>query len=505
MNNLTKEISVMSCEDAPTAFEEQELTCYPLAMTQGPSICNEELCTVSYDHALVTWTTPDRRADTSIYIGENPSKLTKHTVNQNTTYHWVELYGLKPSTLYWYRVESRAAQGSLNSFTTLPRPEGKHLFSYALFSDTHIASTKTAQDINENYLGKLVDHGSTLLRQSILDSKRRNIDLAVFTGDLADVPNKEHYLELRDQILPYFGNTPYFLCIGNHDKYTKKKGIGERGFLDYVSGREKTFADFSFHNQQFVLLDSCRENDNWGYFSPAQLQWLKGVLKSADKPTYLFMHHPCNGPDTWFGVRNKLDFQRLIRPYDCVQGVFCGHIHRNKVTVNKTLTGTIPYVEIPATVQFPCAYAIVQVFEQGFVYNSYKVSRLDLSELSRSRFILKKRGNAILTWYGLGGLGDRCFSYSNGVLCRPARFELSVTVNQQNAANLYQQLQSTTGAGLAYGPGKNKLKIMLGSHHSHAAALKEYQEKYTQFNRQATIRQEGGREVYKDIRALNLP
>ncbi|MCG9968497.1 metallophosphoesterase family protein [Pelotomaculum terephthalicicum JT] len=496
MSTVSKKTAIRCINNLPWNFKtDSQIDYYPLAITSYPAICNEELCTVGYDHAMITWATPKRLADTTICFGDTPERLTKYTVNQNTQYHWVEIHGLKSSARYWYRVECKEAQGPLNSFTTLPKPEGRHLFSYAIFSDTHIASTNPAQDINEIYFGKLVEYSSSLLVQCIQDSKRRNIDLAVLTGDLTDSANKQQYLELRNQILPCFGDTPHLLCIGNHDKYTKDSGIGEQGFLDYVSNREKTCANYVFRDYQFILVDSCRENNNWGYIDQNQLQWTKNILQNEGKPSYLFLHHPCNGPDLWFGVKNHIELKKTIRPFSCVQGVFCGHIHRNKVTANRFMTGNLPYVEVPATVQFPCAYAVVQVFENGFVYNSYKVSRLDLSEMSRGRFILKNGGNAIFTWYGLGGIGDRCFSYSNGRLFRPARFELSVTLEHQRAVEFYQRVQSVDGASLTCSDNINNLKVVLGHHDLHLSAVQSYRDKFSRFNINATISKEGNYDV----------
>jgi len=473
---------------------------YPLTLTSGPAICNEELCTVGCNYAMITWVTPKRLADTTICFGENPEQLVKHTINQNTEFHFVEVYDLKPSTRYWYRVESNGLKGALNSFTTLSKPVGKYLFSYALFSDTHIALTSPANDINEIYFGKLVEYSSTLLSQCIIDSKRRNVDLAVITGDLTDTAHRQQYLELRDQLLPCFGETPYLLCIGNHDKYTKDFGIGEKGFLEYVANREKTCANVIFRDYQFILVDSCRQNNNWGYIDPAQLQWIESILHSEGKPSYLFLHHPCNGPDIWFGIKNHTEFQKTIRQFSCVKGVFSGHIHRNKVTTNQSTTGNLPYVELPATVQFPCAYAVVQVYENGFIYNSYKVSRLDLSEMSRGRFILKHGGNAILTWYGFGGIGDRCFSYFNGQLFRPTQFELSVILENQKALEFYKQIQSAEGASLASSYKAGKSKVILGRYESLRMAVQSYRDKFSSFSMNITINKEGNYDLPHDIK-----
>lgn len=438
----------------------------PMSLS-GTIIINEELCTVGNDHAVITWVTPKRIANTTIYIGEDPVRLNKNTFLSNTEFHWVEVFNLQPSTRYWYRVESNGAKGPLNSFTTLPKPEGKYLFSYALFSDIHISCGDSTADINEIYFGKLVEYSSPLLIQCILDSKRRNIDLAVITGDLTDSASQIQYLVLRDQLLPYFGDTPYLLCIGNHDKYLKESGMGEQGFLNYVAKRENTYTSIIFRDYNFLLIDSCRQEDNWGYIAPDQMQWLENMLrKSRGRPSYLFLHHPCNGLDVWFGIKNYREFLKTIRPFPDVQGVFSGHIHRNKVTTNRLMTGNLPYVEVPATVQFPCAYAVVRVYENGFEYNSYKVSRLDWSEMSRERFILKNGGKAIFTWYGFGGIDDRSFSYFNGRLYRPKQYELSVTVDHKRAIELYEQAQSFDGASLAPAAHISKFKVILGRYES---------------------------------------
>lgn len=466
-------------------------------------ISNEELCTVGCNHAVITWVTPQQPADTTIYFGEQPAHLIKRTINNHTEFHWMEIDNLKPATRYWYQVASNTGKGSLNSFITLPRPAGKYLFSYAIFSDLHITGKNPAhvtQDINEIYFGKLAEYASTLLVQCILDSKKRNIDLVVITGDLTDDAGREQYFTFRDLLLSYRGDTPFLLCIGNHDKYTKNFGLGEKGFIEIVANRENTTSTVMFRDYQFILIDSCKENNNWGYIDPEQLNWIQSILKSSSKPAYLFLHHPCNGPDTWFGIKNYTEFQKMLRPFSNVQGIFSGHIHRNKVTTNNFMTGNLPYVEVPATVQFPCAYAVVQVYEDGFIYNSYKVSRLDLSEMSRGRFILKGGGNALLTRYGFGGIGDRSFSYISGRLFYPRQYELTVTLEQQKAIELYQQTQSVDGASLMAADNINKSRVVLGRYDSLPLAFRSHWDKFLVYRMKAVIGKEGSYDVPQNIK-----
>jgi len=464
------------------------------------TINNEELCTAGSNHAVITWVTPEQAADTTVYMGKNQTSLIKLTLASDTVFHRVEVSNLKPSTRYWYQVESNGMRGSLNSFKTLPRPCGKYLFSFAIFSDTHVAFGDPIGDIREIYLGKLVEYSSDLLVQSILDSKRRNIDLAVITGDLTDSASQLQYMGLREQLLPCFGDTPYLLCIGNHDKYIKKSGIGEQGFLDCVADREKTHANRIFREHQFLLIDSCTKNNNWGYIEPAQMQWIESMLrKNIDRPSYLFLHHPSNGLDVWFGIKNYKEFRETIKSFPNVHGVFCGHMHRNKVTANRLITGNLPYVQIPATVQYPCAYAITRVYEKGFEYNSYKISRLDLSEMSRERFILKNRGKAVFAWYGFGGIGDRSFSYFNGRLHHSKQYELSVTASHSKAVEIYRRAQIYDGASLAPAAEAGKSKVILGRHESLYIADQAHRQIFSRYNIKSRIIKEGSYETPKEV------
>lgn len=391
----------------------------------------------------------------------------------------MEIKNLKPSTRYWYQVASGGARGSLNSFQTLPGPTGKYLFSFALFSDTHLALGDSVKDPNEIFFGKLTEHSSELLNQCILDSKHRGIDLAVITGDLTDSASQLQFIHFRNEVLPLFGDTPYYLCTGNHDKYVARSGsgLGEKGFLEYVAGRENTYNSAMYKDHLFLLLDSCKEDRDRGTIDAAQLKWLNNTLrKSGDRPSFLFLHHPCNGSDVWFGLSNFREFQHTIKDFPGLRGIFSGHMHRSLVTTSRLMTANLPYAELAATVQFPCAYAIVRVYEKGFEYNVYKVSRLDLSEKSRERVIFKSLGSALYTWYAFGGIGDRGLSYFNGSLYRPVEYELSITLGHARAVELYEKAQSLAGASLAPAAEAGKTKVILGRYAAKDLAAEAQQE-----------------------------
>ena len=65
-------------------------------------IINEELCTAGSDHAVFSWVTPGKKADTTVYLGEGPAALDKNTGYPDTEYH---LAGAALTLhRYWYTV-----------------------------------------------------------------------------------------------------------------------------------------------------------------------------------------------------------------------------------------------------------------------------------------------------------------------------------------------------------------------------------------------------------------
>ena len=448
-------------------------------------IFNEELCTVGSDHAVVSWVTNRPCPGAAVRFGEDPSRLDGVALSSGEKYHLTELNGLKPATSYWYRVESRGARGSLNGLTTLPAPPGRFLFRFGIVTDTHIAAGKAYDDPNRIFLGKLSEFAGTLLARSISDVKERKVDLVVFTGDFTDTGDGLQYADARSK-LQSLGNTPRLLCIGNHDKFTRFGGVGERGFYEYLVDRDKGYQSVLFKEHRFLLLDSCRENQNKGYLSAGQLKWLDRTLEeSGDRPAFVFLHHPSHGADLWFGLTNHQDLTGIIGRYPSVQGVFCGHMHRNKVTSG---SGDVPYVEVPATVQYPCGYAVVRLFAHGFEYNAYKVSRIDLSEMSRERFILKNGGEALLSRYSFGNLGDRSFSRFGGRLYRPRSYELSVTLDDRHARDLYEQTQALDGASLTPA-GTGTTRVVLGRFPTFESAQTARQRTWSRYGVQARVDQ----------------
>jgi hypothetical protein len=455
-------------------------------------IKNEELCTAGSDHAVISWVTPGQKADTTVYLGEDPGSLIKYTGLPDTEYHLIEVHGLKPSARYWYTAASDGTSGSLNSFMTLPAPEGKLMFSLGLIGDAHIAFGDSVNDVKEKYFGKLSQYSGALFAQCVRDIKARNINLALIIGDLTDSASKRQYQELGRSLLPAFGDLPYAACIGNHDKYLKHGGLGEHGFLKYAANRAETRASFNISGCQLILIDSCRQDNNLGLIGVEQMSWLAQRLKEGTgRPSFLFLHHPCSGFDVWYGVKDFRKLQQTIRHFPDVRGVFCGHMHHHKVSTSRFVTGSLPYVVLPATVQFPCSYAVMRVHERGFEYNAYKISRLDLSEISRESTLLKHGGKAFFNLQSFGGIGDRSFSYSSGRLHQHKQYQLSVNLEHPKAMELLVRAQATGGASITPAARSSKTRVILGRYDSLGLALSSHLKKIPLYGIKASIIREG--------------
>ena len=467
-------------------------------------INNEELCTAGSDHAVITWVTPGAKTDTNVLLGEDPKILSQYSGLPDTEYHQVEVSGLKPSTRYWYTVESGGVSGSLNSFMTLPAPEGTLLFSLGLISDVHAAFGDSVNDVNEKYFGKLTDYSGALFEQCVRDMKQRNVNLVIITGDLTDSASELQYQVLQRSLLPAFGDIPYVVCIGNHDKYLKYAGRGEQGFLQYIANRAATRSIFSIMGCQLLFLDSCVPDKDWGQIGGEQLSWVEERLREGGgRPAFIFLHHPCNGFDVWLGAKDYRRFQQTIRRFPEVRGVFYGHMHHHKVSTSRFVTGSLPYVELPATVQFPCSYAVMRVYEKGFEYNAYKISRLDLSEMSRERTIFKHGGMTVFNLYSFGGIGDRSISYSSGRLHRHKQYELSITAEHAEAMELLARAQAAGGASCAPGAKSGKTRVILARHDSLGLALSSHLRKIRLHGVKASIVREGSWGLPEELKKTN--
>ena len=173
-----------------------------------------------------------------------------------------------------------------------------------------------------------------------LEGLLRKPDLVIATGDLADCGLAAEYEELGDLLEPL--SMPVYLVPGNHDRRAElfdgfaSDGYfrNDDGFLHYV---------VEGHDVRLVGLDTVVPGHGHGEMCAARLAWLEARLSEAAKqPTLIFMHHPPFstglGDMDRINCHNGAALADLLRRFDNIERVVCGHHHR-PITVR--FAGTI--------------------------------------------------------------------------------------------------------------------------------------------------------------------
>jgi 3',5'-cyclic AMP phosphodiesterase CpdA len=163
-----------------------------------------------------------------------------------------------------------------------------------------------------------------------LEGLARKPDLVIATGDLADCGLASEYEELGDLLEPL--SMPVYLVPGNHDRRGElfdafaSDGYfnNDDGFLHYV---------VEGHDVRLIGLDTVVPGHGHGEMCAARLAWLEARLSEAAKqPTLVFMHHPPFstglGDMDRINCRNGAALADLLRRFDNIERVVCGHHHR---------------------------------------------------------------------------------------------------------------------------------------------------------------------------------
>ena len=280
-----------------------------LEFVVGPYLQN-----VSQNGITVMWET-NHEANSTVEFGLSARFGQRAEDASLTRIHEVHLSGLKPETVYFYRVVSRDKEGSVVasdtlSFQTAVRKETP--FAFAVVGDS--------RTVPERW-GKIAD---------LVWAERPNFVLHV--GDVVTNGNvKEQWI--REFLAPaqrLFGRVPLFVAIGNHER-------NAHWFYDYMSNpKPENYYTFTYGDAEFFVVDT---NDREG-LKPGgrQYNWLVKALKSS-KATWKFVahHHPpyssdsddygdsFRGPTT----RGDLEVRQLVPLYEKykVDIVWVGHIH----------------------------------------------------------------------------------------------------------------------------------------------------------------------------------
>lgn len=163
-----------------------------------------------------------------------------------------------------------------------------------------------------------------------IEALPRKPDLVIATGDLTDCGLAAEYEVLRDILEPL--SMPVYLVPGNHDRRTELFAeFGSDGYLKNDDGFLHYVVEG--HDVRLIGLDTVVAGSGHGEMCAARLAWLEGKLgQDRKRPTMIFMHHPPFGTGLAdmdrINCRNGASMAAVLRRFDNIERVVCGHHHR---------------------------------------------------------------------------------------------------------------------------------------------------------------------------------
>jgi 3',5'-cyclic AMP phosphodiesterase CpdA len=249
-----------------------------------------------------------------------------------------------------------------------------------------------------------------LIPAAVEDLNREGLAFSVTVGDITQNGDAS-YFRLAREILDGFDH-PHLVTLGNHDMWGGggQIPVGPENFADsfgvlpygvheadgvrviVLNSADPTPSPFPpFDLVAGAFTDEPNESVPGGVFSEEVADFMASIGKAG--PTFIVLHHP---PDPYLGLP-PLTFgldepsTRLLAELVDRSGawaVFCGHTHRS---ARYDFAG-VPFIEIPSTKEWPFAYGVVDVSDEGWVFNLRPLSDEALvSEASASAGVMFRR------------------------------------------------------------------------------------------------------------------
>ena len=341
-------------------------------------------------------------------------------------------------------VVNSAAPGSI---TTLVPPRGRHLFTIALANDLHIGETVSGLVISDfppgfEQVPGLPPYPVVMTEAMTQDAARRGADALLVAGDISSSALSEQLVDSK-QLLDGFGTLrldgrlsprSYVVARGNHDQpktgtaYESCTAVdGASGYYDCLPAifdlPQGTLTQTELAGLRLIGLDTTTLNLPSGAIDDAQFEQLAEILaENPEQPTLLFGHHPVTdeaalttmaGPG--FDL-DRADAARLEALYAATPGVFfhhSGHTHRNQRT-SSPVAMNVEFLEVAATKEYPGGFALLKVYEGGYMLNFYKNSSAlarQWSQTSSGEYL------GLYPAYTLGTTADRNHVVSRDFRC----------------------------------------------------------------------------------------
>lgn len=153
-------------------------------------------------------------------------------------------------------------------------------------------------------------------------------EFCVMSGDLTNKGEPRAYDWLAERLKDFPLKT--FLMVGNHDE----RGAFHAAYPDaprdengFVQGAHET------RDGVFLFLDTLKGPVSEGEYCDKRRQWLADRLEEhADRPVWIFMHHPPFDIGVPYMDRIKLEepekFEAVLRSHGDIRHLFFGHVHR---------------------------------------------------------------------------------------------------------------------------------------------------------------------------------
>jgi 3',5'-cyclic-AMP phosphodiesterase len=323
---------------------------------------------------------------------------------------------------------------SPGSVTTLTPPSGRLLFTLALSNDLHTGETASGLATSDSPAGfgqatGLPPYPVVMARAMTRDAAARGADILIVGGDLTAAARPAEMTAAK-ALLDRFGthalsgrltSGDYVVARGNHDQPGQGAAgawtPGITGYADCVRAEydlpHGTVTTTEVGGLRLIGLDTTMTTGPRGAISADEFAALQRVLAgNPDQPTLVFGHHPVTDQSAATTITgpafdlDRADAARLQELYAATTGVFfhhSGHTHRNLRT-HSPVAPHVEFLEVAATKEYPGGFALLRVYEGGYMVNFYKSS----SDLARQWSQVSGGGYlGLYPAYALGTLADR--------------------------------------------------------------------------------------------------
>ncbi len=229
---------------------------------------------------------------------------------------------------------------------------------FALISDTHI-QTQDSSIYNLKRVIKDINH-------------RDSLEFVLIAGDIVQNADSASFLKVKNVF--NLLKKPYYVVPGNHDTLLKGKYTD-----DYFNYFNKNFS-FLYKDFQIIGFSTAPyESNGKGNVDKETFFFLEKELSQTPKDKMIFcvIHHPLLAVD----VKNYERVTNLLKKYS-VNGVLCGHYHRNTVFSFDGILGIVNRA-IYRSSDSSVGYNLYEINEQNLIITEVNITRNESEEWLR--------------------------------------------------------------------------------------------------------------------------